>query len=146
MDVHAAVRGSPDGLRYLWLRTVTGFDPRKHCAACLRGKRLPDVHLGMADAAFAITTDAPYLYLCAGSNRGYDFNAHLAMRVTGDACDVASVETHGARFTFRGAVEVPIPALPAGFAGLPGAFTTCRNFRFGVAVFRAALACGTLAA
>ena len=120
------------GFSYFWLKYVTGFDARQHCARCLLGRYEKAVDVGMPTGR-AITLDpgaAPFLYLCGVTGRWAD-NVHLAMRPAPGRRVTAPLGA--GEVTLEGAELLAIPALPEGFRGLDRGFTTCRNYRFGVA-------------
>lgn len=128
LQVHTA------GFRYLWLKTVIGFDPRVHCARCLIGKYSKLLPFRGTPPGFSVeaeldTGDAPYLYLCGVAGR-YADNLHLAM----EPAPGEEVCYQDARLQVRviGARQVSIPELPAEVTnGLTAPFHKCRNFRFG---------------
>lgn len=130
--------GPVTGFWYLWLKSVTGFNPRQHCEKCLLGRRCRDVKPGMvASSPIALPTGADYYYLCGvASTRRWADNMHLAvLREPGATATVTSYT--GRVFVIENAVEIPIPELPEGYEGLDTSFTTCRNFRFGTAMSKA---------
>lgn len=144
LDGHGkAGGGALEGFRYFWLKYVRGFDAREHCARCLVGPYEKQVHPSMPlGSPIALDPgDAPFVYLCGVGPRYVD-NLHLALRSLPGAS--AEARTYaGQLVTVEGAEALTIPALASGFRGLPGPFTTCRNFRFGVAfVERAGLGHG----
>jgi hypothetical protein len=125
------------GWRVLWLKYVSGFDHTQHCARCLIGSYSKRVTRDMPkNQPFALDEEPPpqYFYLCGVAFRGgWAANLHLAF-VKGDAEDQASVVAYnGDTFVVRGAKALDIPELEKGFDDRPLAFTTCRNWRFGVA-------------
>jgi hypothetical protein len=123
------------GFRFLWLKYVSGFDPSKHCARCLRGPFSARISPQM-DLRYAISLDeyeCDYLYLCGVSPR-WETNLHIVFQPS--AGDIIRVTTYnGLEIEIHGATQVPIPPLEQGFMGLPKEFTTCRNFQFGVAYY-----------
>jgi hypothetical protein len=125
----------PLGFRYLWLKYVEGFDPRQHCARCLRGRYERAIEPGLATPARVELRpeSAPFVYLCGVAGRWAD-NLHLAMRpAPGARAEARGYD--GSRIVVEGAEPLAIPELPAGWGGLGAGFTTCRNYRFGVAYF-----------
>jgi hypothetical protein len=127
-----------EGFRYLWLKSVRAFDHRTHCARCLIGTYDRRVEPGMPTGQ-ALELDpagAPFLYLCGVSPR-YPTNLHLAMRPAPGAR--AEARTYnGLLVVVDGAEALEIPPLAPGFRGLASSFTTCRNYRFGVAFLEGA--------
>jgi hypothetical protein len=132
---------APKGFRYLWAKAVKGFNPAKHCAQCLVGPyekrfglRMPVNDVVQLDG-YAI---GDLIYFCGVSAPyRWERNAHLAVRVTGDAFDSASIKLYtGAELTVTGAVAVPFTADKAAEAhpGRGKDYLTCRNFQFGAFV------------
>lgn len=135
----------PHGFWYLWLKYVDDFDPRHHCLKCLIGLKsrrigLDSPWLTPDKSVPLIESRSPFLYLCGGAGYGYrsqsSWNDNLHVALIPKAGASTSVTTYnGIVFTFTNAEQVAIPDLPLGFKGLPSKYTTCRNFRFGVAHF-----------
>lgn len=137
------VSEEPHGFWYLWLKYVSGFDIEHHCQRCLAGKRSQRVRLHALTPKRVVRLDearTPFLYLCGGAGEGYSApgpwssNLHLAVRPK-DGAVAEATSYNGTLFRIRNAERVEIPDLPKGWRGLPDSFTTCRNFRFGVAHF-----------
>lgn len=130
--------GRVDGYSHFWLKYVNGFDPNVHCARCLRGqysKRVSKDSLLNRPIVLNEMARFDYVYLC-GVAKPYvwENNLHLAARHAPGAR--ALVESYnGIRAVIRNAELLEIPALAEGFAGKPKAFTTCRNWQFGVAYY-----------
>ena len=136
------------GFRYFWIKGVRAFDPSRHCARCLVGPYASGPGLGYREtlpipAAVPLGPEtfggaAPsVVYVCGVSGR-YADNLHLALLVEPGA--VAEAETfNGYRLRVEGARRLDIPPIPDGAMDLPKAFTTCRNFQFGVAAVREGL-------
>jgi hypothetical protein len=125
------------GWRFLWLKYVSGFDHRQHCARCLVGPYSKRVTRTMRLNERFVLDEHPepeYFYLCGVAERGgWSANLHLAF-VKGQPTDIASVNAStGATFSVSGARALDIPELARGFDERPLSFTTCRNWRFGVA-------------
>ena len=86
------------GWQHLWCKHVRAFDPTVHCARCLVGSYAKPVN-----ARAPVDTDVPIvgrhhgdvLYFC-GVSRPHRWanNLHLAVRVTGDDDDKASVAAY----------------------------------------------------
>lgn len=137
------------GFPFLWLKYVRGFDRREHCAKCLVGafsgafkkakggtREKPWGGDIRTDVPIVLDeTDAPLLYLC-GVSSGYKHanNLHVAFRPQ-HASVIEGRTWNGFKFVIENAEQLAIPALPAGFLGLPASYTTCRNFQFGWTVF-----------
>lgn len=129
------------GFWYLWAMYVKGFRPDTHCQRCLVGTKSRRVHLQARSGAPILLCEdvAPWLYICAGAGGGYKAtdrvwanNLHLAIRPKRDA-SASVIAYNGLRLDVHHGEAVEIPELPAGWQGLGEKFTTCRNFRFGVA-------------
>lgn len=128
--------------RFLWCKSAEAFDPRQHCAKCLKGRYETRFGLDMPADDMVDLDHGPgaLLYFC-GVSKPYrwDRNLHLAVRVTGDPQDIASATAwNGDKVTIAGAEEVPFndEAARAGYPALGAAFLTCRNFQFGAQMAR----------
>lgn len=124
------------GWRYLWLKYVSGFDNAQHCARCLIGPYSKRVRRDMPHNVPVLLDEATgcdVLYLCGVAERGgLPANFHLAVQpAPGEVAEGRS--SQGTHFRIRNARRLEIPALPSRFDGRPAAFTTCRNWQFGVA-------------
>jgi hypothetical protein len=125
---------------YLWMKKVTGFDPRHHCAKCLKGPYENDFGLRVPTNEWRSLKgyqEGDIVYVCAVS-RPYNWhrNRHIAVRVkegsnagldlyTGDAVLMRNAEL--IRFNGQAAAER--------YAEKGDEFTTCRNFQFGAQFF-----------
>lgn len=136
------------GFRWFWLKYVRGFEPAKHCGACLHGvyshivagwktfrggAGLVRVPGPLPCTEVATPWDA--LYLC-GVTAQWAKNLHVA--VVPAAGELVTVPMpHDPRFTvhFENARALPIPEIADGWGGLPTAHTRCRNWRFGMACY-----------
>lgn len=134
LTIHGSdnLRGYP----YYWIKAVKGFNGENHCARCLVG---PFVHV-RADAwpmNRPVALDlkgAKYGYICGVSDEGYAKNLHLPfLPEAGARVEMKLVK--GQTIVLEGGRLLPIPGLPDRWCNLPRAFTTCRNFQFGVAYF-----------
>jgi hypothetical protein len=133
MTLRVDGQGKLEGFRYFWLKYVRGFDASQHCARCLVGSYEKRVHPTMPlGTTLALNAGgAPFVYLC-GVGPKYTDNLHLAWRPVAGVR--AQARTYpGELVSVEGGEAMEIPALAPGFRGLPSSFTTCRNFRFGVA-------------
>ena len=136
------------GYPYLWIKAVTGFDHRAHCARCLKGPFLkatgdwvpPPNHWH----EYTVPASAKALYICGVSKKGYVFNLHAPCLPENDVPFAGRLRHHAGfamplmdeqRLVVEGAVLMEIPALPDGWHHLPKSFTRCRNFQFGVQYF-----------
>jgi hypothetical protein len=141
------------GFSYAWFRTVTGFNPEKHCAACFVGERDPRITKRIATrtqieiscpghseppkmgGAGSQMTQQPYFYLCAGA-RLYDQNLHVAwIYEPGESFTAKTF--NGFTISVTNAARVTIQPLPADHPAraLGDRFTRCRNFQFGVQIY-----------
>lgn len=117
--------------RFLWLRYVTGFDPRHHCVRCLLGRPsrlLRPYRIWEKGVVEGLLDEHPadYLYLCGVTGR-YDENLHIAMRPEPGA--VVEYAEERIEVRVEGAERLPITPIDL---PLPEAFLRCRNFQFGV--------------
>jgi hypothetical protein len=125
--------------RFFWGWYVTGFDPRRHCQPCLRGRRSGQVNRSMAldvECTLDEVADFDYFYVCGVSATGrWADNFHLAVHRQ-LAGDVEAVCYTGHAVSIRNAALIEIASLPDGFNGRDRTFTTCRNYQFGVQVYQ----------
>ena len=139
-EIVITVEGSKGGaatsrFTYLWAKHVQGFNPKHHCAACLRGPWEKTIQRGMKDGEYPIHLLGPYFYICGvAPDYRYVDNFHLAVRPAEGRIAVADTFC-GTRFTIYGAEQIPITPLPDGFDGRGRKYTTCRNFQFAVQQF-----------
>ena len=146
--------GPLTGWRHLWLKFVSGFDPEHHCQRCLRGWTMPalqnrlrpDTPVGLLPGAPGtmkpwgmsgrpLSTRYDALYLC-GVHDSWDWskNLHLvALPAFGEVAELRA--STGTVFRLNNARAVAIPDLPLDYDGRGKEFTTCRNWRFGVAYY-----------
>src|ERR1700676_4057220 len=144
--------GSLAGWGHLWLKFVNGFDPSCHCQRCLIGWSMPALHtkltprvpVGLSPGATG--TQRPYahrpdntrydaIYLC-GLYEPRDWSKNLHLVAVPDPDSIAEVRAAtGTLFRIAGARKIEFPDLPLGYDGRSDGFTTCRNWRFGVAYY-----------
>ncbi len=124
------------GFRYLWMKTVTGFLPRHHCARCLKGEYHPefgptmDVNARLGAVEYS---EGTLLYICGVSSPyRWPQNLHLAGRVTAGAQAGTTVWT-GDQLTVSGLERIPFDdrAARRRFPERGEDYLTCRNFQFG---------------
>lgn len=132
------------GFRYLWLKSVTAFDDRVHCARCLIGEYVKGIDTRAKRGTVVDVDNAragDLFYLC-GVSAPYDWkhNAHLALRVDPEALTQLEL-WNGARLTVVGARRVSFDhrAAHTHYGNRGRAFLTCRNFQFGAALKHGAL-------
>ncbi len=133
-----------DGFKYFWAKSVTGFNPTKHCMDCLIGVRHKRAHPNMlCGPGQAFSPDVPLgadLYICGvatppeGERDDYAHNFHLVCRHK-KGSTVKKTTYNGYVMIVTNAEEIPIPAIRNGWRGLPYLFTRCRNFQYGVLRF-----------
>jgi hypothetical protein len=141
-DQSGAGREYLQGFRYFWLKYVSGFDQAQHCARCLLGNYSKLVNTAMLTERIvqlqepAAAAPFDYLYLCGvAAPYQWERNFHLALRPAAPETITEAETSNGFRVSVQGLEAVPIPTLPDGFQGLAKAYTTCRNFQFGVASY-----------
>jgi len=132
-----------DAFQFLWLKNVSGFNPKHHCCDCLKGKRselIPHNEGRKYPAGLSvegkIEQPAPYSYLCAvvPSARGIADNVHILMEP--DAASEFTHEDANIRVVVSGMRRLAIEPLPAIVQeGLPELFWRCRNFQAGWQLF-----------
>lgn len=125
--------------KFLWLKYVTGFDPRQHCAKSLIGSYHKGIPFGRVKpgTVFDIDVDpaiAPYAYLC-GVTENWETNLHVAMRVAREPKQWVH-DSHG-----RATVQCPggefelLPILPVVSEEVRTEYLSCRNWQFGMRAF-----------
>jgi hypothetical protein len=127
------------GFAHLWVKYVTGFAPSVHCARCLLGPFSQRVRPNAFPVNEPVELDEyggyDYLYLC-GVAKPYSWRNNLHLAVVPCPGHTAEAEAwNGVVFRIDGAMAVAIPELPIGYDGRTKAFTTCRNWRFGVSAY-----------
>lgn len=125
------------GFSHLWAKYVMGFDPTVHCMNCLIGHRSTLITRTMPSAGARMemteTRRFDFLYIC-GVTRSWSTNFHLVLRLKlGARAEARSY--NGITFAAQDAEAIDIPWLADGYCALPAAFTTCRNYQFGEAVY-----------
>jgi len=126
------------GYAYWWVKGVTGFDPRQHCAKCLPGPFLvnwqrpfpmnQEIELRAVGTIRAV-------YICGVADSGYRHNFHAPIVPDPNGRELVLPMVKGQQLIIQGAHLLEIPPLPDGFLGKDRSFTTCRNFQFGVQYF-----------
>ena len=144
------VDGPTDGWRTLWIKFVRGFRPDVHCQDCLIGWTLPSLRKKIVPGQPMTLipgnpgtrspwrgADAHYdaIYLCGvHESRDWSRNLHLVGIPDPDHLAIAVTRSDGI-FAIKGMRRLDIPDLPLGYDGRDKSFTTCRNWRFGVAYY-----------
>ena len=141
------------GYNYFWIRAVEGFDPKEHCAKCIRGgwkllkqnrmKLNQPVELRMKRVGYICGEtfsrnlhpgQKPHTLPMPGGAITYTKNLHLPFeKAPGHVEEVTLVE--GQTLTLFNGRRLDFPSLPEWWAGLGDEFTTCRNFQFAVHYF-----------
>lgn len=121
--------------RYMWCKSVLGFNPSVHCARCLRGEYHPDLSpdgMRAGDIQTIELGEAEIYYLC-GVSSSWELNLHLPVQKAPGAPGF-QIEQPGVTVTVSGGVvRLPIPAV---MPDVPREFGTCRNWLFGVGHFQ----------
>jgi hypothetical protein len=127
------------GWRYFWAKKVAAINPRVHCARCLVGPYERRIGIAMAvNTAIRLTgyNVGEIVYVCGvASPHRWANNLHLAVEVTGDSEDTASVTAYiGDRINLLGATKIAFDDTVAvrDYGHLSASYLTCRNFQFGV--------------
>lgn len=129
--------------RQLWLKYVAGFDPAHHCQRCLLGpsegalyKRLrPGAPMALMQPGGIGVGPYDALYLC-GVHASWSWAKNLHLVAIPDRGAIASWPNEdNPAFRIYGARRIEIPDLPLDHDGRSKEFTTCRNWRFGVAYY-----------
>lgn len=125
-----------DHYRILWLKRVSGFNPKYHCVRSLSGSYstvLPGQGKREANVLYTgaeVATGFDFLYLC-GVHKSFelDLNLHCPMRYSEGG--IVKVEDDGVVATFINAERLAVPPLPESFTLTDDeTFTRCRNYQF----------------
>jgi hypothetical protein len=123
-------------IRFLWLKYVTGFDPRVHCARCLVGKysklfpfSRSYVEPQVIEGAL-VEHASPWIYLC-GVTKKWEWNIHIAGQY--EPGSHVSYEDERIRVEIVDFKQTPIDASKSPDATRE--FATCRNWQFGWMAF-----------
>lgn len=120
--------------RYLWLKSIHAFDPRVHCARCLKGSYHDELNpQGMWNGdtvRIELELDtAPIHYLCGVTNE-WAKNLHLPFESRDGALPLEIVKPGvSVRFPQGGIRLLPIMEP---ISGIDPAYGTCRNWLFGL--------------
>jgi hypothetical protein len=122
------------GFPYFWLKYITGFDARHHCAQCFVGPyhkgiwstvRVPSVHVLTQAKGWT------YAYLCGVAETAWADNLHVPLE-SAPGQEVELFTYNGIRIHVTNARRLEIPWIADGWNDFPRSYTTCRNFQFGV--------------
>ncbi len=115
------------GFPYFWLKYITGFDARHHCAQCFVGPyhkgiwstvRVPSVH---------VITQAKspwrFVYLCGVADTQWTDNFHLPLEAA-PGQEVEVFTHNGIRVHVINARRLDIPWIADGWNGFPRSYTT----------------------
>lgn len=161
---HLRIEGQGEyfkGARYLWIKSVTGFNDKEHCKKCLKGKDIwlsDDKHLVRA-ASYKLGLDYPfecdnkptetsYLiggqvlhYLCIGSrvekskddylHIGFIFKQDSEIRGNFKGQTIIIKNAKNLHFDFNTIGGVGDSVVRRKYSHLDDCFTECRNFWFG---------------
>jgi len=128
------------GFKYLWLKTVTGFDPNEHCARCLKGAYNKGFNPRMP-VNTTVTFEYPagtVLYFC-GVSSPYKWanNFHFAGVVSDKNVETQHIKLYnGDVLEITGVVNTPIidAYAKSTYSNKGKEFLTCRNFQFGASL------------
>ncbi|MBX0329107.1 hypothetical protein K2Z83_15625 [Oscillochloris sp. ZM17-4] len=122
------------GFPYFWLKYVSGFDARFHCAQCLVGPFHKGIWSTVRVPSAHVLTQAQgwrFAYLCGVAETQWADNLHVPVaHALGQEVEVFTY--NGIRVHITNARRVEIPWIDDGWQGFPRSYTTCRNFQFGV--------------
>lgn len=128
------------GFRYLWLKQVTGFNPKVHCARCLNGEYSKDFSPRMpVNSVLSLDyQENDVLYFCGVSiPYKWENNLHLAGIVSnGEQSEV--IAYNGDILTINGLKKIDFDdaVAKAKYPNLGREYLTCRNFQFAAQVFQ----------
>jgi hypothetical protein len=129
-----------DGLRWTWLRYVTGFDVGSHCAQCLLGEYAPQIRLttpatrkpaGFSTRVVLADFPARFFYLCAVAEC-YERNSHVPFMADDDFFDF---EDDNLKVHVEGGRLLEIDPPPISVRHIPHKFWTCRCWAFGLSMW-----------
>ena len=144
VTVSHANRATLNGFTSFWGVHVRGFNAKRHCQYCLRGKREPSIKFGIPTAVpISILVRGDYFYLCGVvSTRGISHeeymrrNFHMPVRW--------SLGSTATKTTYNGFTVTVENAELVSFTGeiakelygdLPEKYWSCRNFQFGAQMY-----------
>jgi hypothetical protein len=129
--------GFVSGFVHLWAVYVRGFNHEQHCQKALKGHLSSSVKTKSTPLSTRLllgeleTYDS--LYICGVAHGPVTArrsnNLHLPLEPR-SGNDLVQWTYNGYLLHIENAVILPTPELPAGWNGLPDAYTRCRNFRF----------------
>jgi hypothetical protein len=131
--------------RFLWLKYVRGFDPRFHCARCLKGSYstlfpYSSSYIQTQEIAGVLDEfDAPWIYLC-GVTKKWEWNVHVAGEF--EAGTITNYSDERIDVEIRDFRQLSIDASKTPEA--PKEFATCRNWQFGWKAFPETQSSGSL--
>ncbi|MEZ6094442.1 MAG: hypothetical protein R3C03_09440 [Pirellulaceae bacterium] len=123
-------------IRFLWLKYVTGFNPKVHCARCLIGKyskRFPYTSGYVPRQTIEGALDennSPWIYLCAVTGR-WEWNVHIAGQY--EAGSMVTYSDDRIDVEIQNFKRTPIDGSKSPEA--EPEFATCRNWQFGWMAF-----------
>jgi DNA repair photolyase len=128
------------GYSYFWIKYVTGFDPRYHCAAGLKcAPNLKDNGYHWPNGTHQFTPSKhilnkhpfEYIYMCGVARTRWADNLHIPM-VHAPGEMIEDVTYLGVPILIQNARRLEIPWIEDGWNNFPQSFTTCRNWQFGI--------------
>ena len=146
----ALIRRGP-GFMWLWMKYVTGFNPKYHCTHCLKGRysksfsKTSNPNLSTDTIiTFNEQEDFRAIYICGVSKDGYSqkrnyiHNVHIAIKPENGHSDKYVFEDWVV--TIKNGKSLHIPEedkLPPQYKQLSSDYTTCRIFRWSACYFAA---------
>ena len=138
--LHFGVPGAPKkrlrGFSYLWIKYITGFDARYHCATSLKGKYHWELGVPIFAPSSHILDTHPYqyIYLCGVAETRWADNLHIPMHhAPGET--ITDTTYTGVPIIIQNARRLDIPWVDDGWNDFPRSYTTCRNWQFGIAYY-----------
>lgn len=122
------------GFAYFWCKYVSGFDKSVHCAQCLVGYWARGFYPRMKIPAVRVMDEheTPYIYLCGVDRPGGNKGLHVAMEhAPGER--ILTMTWNGIPVIVENARQLHIPDVPVGYEGYSWGYTTCMNWKFGLA-------------
>jgi hypothetical protein len=121
----------------LWIKYVTGFNPKYHCQKCLKGfltkkfKYIKDpIFLNKEIPIYLNEYRTPFIYICGVTNN-YADNLHLPFRPAQN--QEFEFKTDSIHIKVYNGTKLDIKQFDLPF---PPDFSSCRNFQFGYQYFK----------
>lgn len=120
----------------IWIKYVTGFNPKYHCQKCLKGPLSQKFKYKRNIYSYPIEFEvylneyrSPYIYICGVTN-DYNKNIHIAFKPVMNSEFEFENERIYLKVIHGFRLEIKNLNLP-----FPEEFTSCRNFQFGYQYF-----------